>query len=234
MDLSDSNNRPLSASENRSISVHSQSRRTSKTIDSNQRKNFNSISTWIQLCSHSNENYAFHIMQKLLVSDYSNLINECDESGCNLLMYSLLYQRYKLFDLLLNETSVDLNFHAHDQQGNTILHYAVLYSRNESRVIDRLIEKYNKFAMDIDKRNQYGFTPLLLGNSLISIDRSNIESILFILTAIFCGRYELVFTLLTETDASPFARDHIQFKNLFDYIEIDVKNREYLNQHQSR
>lgn len=43
----------------------------------------------------------------------------------------------------------------------------------------------------------------------------------------FCGRYDLVLTLLTKTDASAFVRDYIQLKNLLDYIEIDTKQRDF-------
>lgn len=41
----------------------------------------------------------------------------------------------------------------------------------------------------------------------------------------FCGRYNIVLSLLTKTDASPFVRDYIQSINILDYIEIDVKNK---------
>ncbi len=50
---------------------------------------------------------------------------------------------------------------------------------------------------------------------------------LFIFLAVFCGRYDLVLALLTKTDASPFVRDYVQFKNVFDYIENDVKYNRY-------
>lgn len=41
--------------------------------------------------------------------------------------------------------------------------------------------------------------------------------------AVFCGRYDYVLTLLTKTNTSPFVRDYIQLKNMFDYIEIDIE-----------
>jgi hypothetical protein len=49
---------------------------------------------------------------------------------------------------------------------------------------------------------------------------------LFIYLAAFCGRYDLVLILLTKTDASPFVRDHIQLKSMFDYIENDMNYKE--------
>ncbi|CAF3196179.1 unnamed protein product [Rotaria sp. Silwood2] len=188
-------------------------RHSAYTHQQNRHMSINSIPLLIQLCSHPNENYAYRTMRTLLSSRYSNSPNVHDEFGCNVLMYTLRYQRYKLFQFLLNETTFDINLHAKDQQGNTILHYAILYGGNDTYIIDKLIEKYNKFSIEIDERNNYGFTPLLL--------------------AAFCGRYDFVLTLLTETDASPFVRDHIQFKNIFDYIEIDMKNREFISQCQN-
>jgi ankyrin repeat protein len=84
-------------------------------------------------------------------------------------MYSLRYQRYRLFNFLLNEIDLNLDFHAKDQQGNTILHYAILYAGNDTQIMDRLIEKYKKFAINIDERNSQGFTPLLLGKMITQL-----------------------------------------------------------------
>ena len=44
----------------------------------------------------------------------------------------------------------------------------------------------------------------------------------------FCGQYDLVLFLLTKTKASPFVRDSIQLRNLFDYIETDAKHRDVI------
>jgi len=84
-------------------------------------------------------------------------------------MYSLRYQRYRLFNFLLNEIDLNLDFHAKDQQGNTILHYAILYAGNDTQIMDRLIEKYKKFTINIDERNSQGFTPLLLGKRITEL-----------------------------------------------------------------
>ncbi|CAF1500272.1 unnamed protein product [Rotaria sp. Silwood1] len=199
--------------QNRYMSISTNPKTIHSSLSIYSSKKENSIPLLIQLCFHSNENYAYRTMRTLLSSRYSNSPNVYDEFGCNLLMYTLRYQRYKLFEFLLNETIFDINLHDKDQQGNTILHYAILYGGNNTQIIDKLIEKYNKFSIEIDERNNYGFTPLLL--------------------AAFCGRYDLALSLLTETDASPFVRDHIQFKNIFDYIEIDMKNREFISQYQN-
>src|ERR1700722_14596545 len=52
--------------------------------------------------------------------------------------------------------------------------------------------------------------------------------------AIYCGRYDLVLTLLTQTDASPFVRDYIQLKNMLDYVEIDAKQTEFIRKLQNK
>ncbi|CAF0849311.1 unnamed protein product [Rotaria sordida] len=199
--------------QNRHMSISTNSKTTHSSLSTYSSKKFNSIPLLIQLCSHPDENYAYRTMRTLFSSDYSNSPNVHDEFDCNVLMYSLRYQRYKLFELLLNEISFDINFRAKDRQGNTILHYAILYGGNDTQIINKLIEKFNKFAIEVDERNNYGFTPLLL--------------------AAFCGRYDIVLSLLTQTDASPFVRDNIQFKSMFDYIEIDMKHREFIYQCQN-
>jgi ankyrin repeat protein len=78
-------------------------------------------------------------------------------------MYTLRYQRYQLFDFLLNDISLDINLRSKDRQGNTILHYAIIYGKNDTQIMENLITKFNQFGIYIDERNVLGFTPLLLG-----------------------------------------------------------------------
>jgi len=188
-----------------SSSTNTKSSYSSSSIQS---KSLNSLPVLIQLCIYPNEDYAFQTMKILFSSKCNYSPNVCDEFGCNVLMYTLRYQRYQLFHFLLNQISLDLNLRLKDRQGNTILHYSIIYGQNNTLIIDNLIEKFNKFGIDIDQRNTFGFTPLLLAS--------------------FCGRYDLVLTLLTKTDASPFVRDYIQLKNMIDYLQIDSKHREFI------
>ncbi|CAF3304551.1 unnamed protein product [Rotaria socialis] len=206
---------PTNAYQNyRLMSTSINSKNTNSSSSATSSNKFKPIPRLIALCIHPDENYALRMISMLISSHSSNSSNIHDEFGCNLLMYSLRFQRYRLFRYLLNEKSLDINLHANDRYGNTILHYAILYGGNDSQIIDELIENYNKFAIEIDRRNNYGFTPLLL--------------------AIFCGRYDFVLSLLTKTDASPFVRDYIQLKSMFDYIEIDVKHKDLINQCQNK
>jgi ankyrin repeat protein len=82
-------------------------------------------------------------------------------------MYTLRYQRYHLFNYLLNEITLELNLRSKDRQGNTIIHYAIIYGKDDPTIIENLIEKFNKFGIDTDERNIFGFTPLLLGKNNI-------------------------------------------------------------------
>jgi len=155
-----------------SCSINSKSTYSStiSSLSSNKSKELNPIPILIQLCIYPNENYAFRTMRLLLSSRYDYSPNICDEFGCNLLMYSLRYQRYRLFEFLLNDLSLDLNFHAKDRYGNTIFHYIIIYGGNDNQIIEKLIEKYQKFSMNIDERNNFGFTPLLLGEMKMNIN----------------------------------------------------------------
>lgn len=136
---------------------------SSITTSSNKSKNLDQTSVLIQLCICPDENSACHSMRMLLSSRYQYSPNVCDQFGCNILMYTLRYKRYRLCEFLLNEIDLNLDFHAKDQQGNTILHYAIIYSGNDTQIVDILIEKYQIFGIEIDERNSLGFTPLLLG-----------------------------------------------------------------------
>ena len=137
------------------------------------------LPTLVQLCFNPDEDKACRTMRLLLSSRYSP--NVSDEFGCNVLMYSLRYQRYRLFEYLLKNTSLELNFQAKDRHENTILHYAIMYSGNDTRILDKLIEIYKKFAIKIDERNNVGFTPLLLGEMKII----RVELILSLFSCIF-------------------------------------------------
>lgn len=112
---------------------------------------------------YPDEQYAYETMKTLFASRKNYSPNVCDEFGCTALMYSLRYQRFRLFDFLLNEITADLNLRSKDQQGNTILHYAVIYGKDNTEILEKLIERFNKFGISPDDRNVFGFTPLLLG-----------------------------------------------------------------------
>jgi hypothetical protein len=77
----------------------------------NSSKELNPIPILIQLCMHSDENYAYRTMRLLLSPRYHYSPNVYDKFGCNVLMYALRYQRYRLFEYLLNDISLDINFH---------------------------------------------------------------------------------------------------------------------------
>lgn len=175
--LPSNSNRRISCSTN-SKSIYSLS-----TSSSNRSKQLNPTPILIQLCMYPDENYAYRTMRLLLSSRHQYSPNVCDEFGCNVLMYSLRYQRYRLFELLLNDISFDLNLHAKDRHGNTILHYAILYGGNDKRIIEKLIEKYKKFSSQIDERNNFGFTALLLGK--IQINLNKISNSFFVLFSCF-------------------------------------------------
>lgn len=136
-------------------------------ISSTKSKEFNALPVLIQLCIQSDEHSACRTMRLLLSSSKSTYSpNVCDGFGCNILMYTLRYQRYRLFDFLLEKSSTDLNFQAKDRYGNTILHYAIIYGGNQPDLLEKLIDKYKKFRLNIDERNYFGYTPLLLGRIL--------------------------------------------------------------------
>jgi hypothetical protein len=78
-----------------SCSTNSKSSRSSS---STQSKKVNSFPVLIQLCIYPNEDYAYQTMKTLFSSRLNYSPNVCDEFGCNVLMYTLCYQRYQLFD----------------------------------------------------------------------------------------------------------------------------------------
>lgn len=151
-----------SASPNRMMSCSTNSS-TRSSSTSSKSKESRLLPALIQLCLNPDENYACRTMRLLLSSRYHYAPNAADQFGCNVLMYALRYQRYRLLDFLLKNLSSELNFSAKDQGGNTVLHYSIIYSGNDTQIVEKLIERCKKFGVQIDERNHFGFTPLLLG-----------------------------------------------------------------------
>ena len=189
-----------------SVSTNSKSTNfssSSSSSSSNKSKELSTLPVLIQWCLYPDENYAYRTMRSLLTSRYGYSPDVYDEFGCNVLMYALRYQRFRLLEFLLDNSSLEINLQAKDRMGNTIVHYAIIYGGDDTQILEKLIGKCKKNGIKTDEKNHFGFTPLLL--------------------ATFCGRYDFVLTLLTKTDASPFVRDHINLKNMFDYLESDGK-----------
>ena len=199
-----------------SCSTHSKSTSSSKSAD------LTSLPLLIQLSLLPDEKSAYRTMRLLFASTSHSSPNVSDQFGCHLLMYVLRYQRFRLLDFLLQEVTVDLNFAARDRHGNTILHYAVVYARDQTQIMEKLIDKFKQFKIEVDQRNSSGFTPLLLGK----VKNLSLQGRSTPFLAIFCGRYDLVMLLLTKTEASPFVRDDVQLKNLIDYLHIDLKHQQ--------
>lgn len=190
-----------------------------------------SIPLPIQLCFYPNEKHAYHTMKVLFSSRFRSPSNVSDRFGCNILMYALRCQRYHLFNLLLNDIALDVNLRSQDQQGNNVLHYAVVYDKDGTKLVEKVLEIFQRFGMGVDERNEYGLTPLLLGNhGQRSFARQRALSVRL---AIFCGRYDVALTLLKNADASPFARDHIHLRNVLDYATLDEQRTCRPSEHES-
>jgi hypothetical protein len=135
----------------------------------------------IRLCLHVDEDNALSIFRRVLstTASPSGLLNACDQFGCNLLMCSLRCRHYRLFDYLYNEFSSDVNLLDADRQGNRILHYAVVYADADRCVVRRLIDEHVRLQCDVDQRNQFGLTPLLLGSLLSGVTRPDARCLCF-------------------------------------------------------
>ena len=112
--------------------------------------------------SHSLKNHSLIIIS----SDYSVetlykilsknplLINQKDNKGGTLLSYSIERNKKDIFDLILTSPILDLDYQ--DKEGNSYLHIAVQFEREE--MIKELIEK----GINLNVQNNDGNTPLHL------------------------------------------------------------------------
>ena len=109
------------------------------------------------LRNHSNiiisSDYSLETLYQIL-SKNPLLVNQTDNKGGTLLSYSIERDKKDIFDLILTSPILDLNYQ--DKEGNSYLHKAVQFER-ENMIID-LIKK----GISLNTQNNDGNTPLHL------------------------------------------------------------------------
>lgn len=118
----------------------------------------------IQLCLDLDENSFSKLIQSLFQSKKSISWNVKDHFHCSFFMYLIRYQRYRVIEMILNEFSFNWDFHQTDRDGNGILHYAIIYFHQNHFLFIKLIDHFHRNQFNVDQRNRYGWTPLLLGS----------------------------------------------------------------------
>jgi len=115
--------------------------------------------TSLMLCSLiQDQEWAFTIMQNLI--EKGAYIHQQDSNGHNALMYTCLYQRPSLLELML-KASGDSHLYDKDIFGNTIFHLASVCSKTDL-MCTILNETYTKYQTDVRfkmMRNHLGHTP---------------------------------------------------------------------------
>ncbi|XP_005089164.2 serine/threonine-protein phosphatase 6 regulatory ankyrin repeat subunit A [Aplysia californica] len=110
-------------------------------------------------------------------------LNLRDGMGRTALSYACMNGRESCVAVLLKEDVLDIN--EPDNDGNTPLHHAS--TCGNPRIVDMLAKAFHKFGLNADKRNNLGYTALLL--------------------ACKSGHYVSAHLLLTVAKASPALRD---------------------------
>ncbi|RUS89076.1 hypothetical protein EGW08_003187 [Elysia chlorotica] len=110
-------------------------------------------------------------------------LNLRDGMGRTALSYACMNGRESIVALLLKEDVLDIN--ESDNDGNTPLHHAA--TCGNPRIVEMLAQAFHKFGLNGDRRNNLGYTALLL--------------------ACKCGHYVSAHILLTVAKASPTLRD---------------------------
>ncbi|GFN94144.1 ankyrin repeat domain-containing protein 50 [Plakobranchus ocellatus] len=110
-------------------------------------------------------------------------LNLRDGMGRTALSYACMNGRESIVALLLKEDVLDIN--EPDNDGNTPLHHAS--TCGNPRIVELLAQAFHKFGLNADRRNNLGYTALLL--------------------ACKSGHYVSAHTLLSVAKASPTLRD---------------------------
>ncbi len=81
------------------------------------------------------------------IKNNPNLINEQDEFGYTPLMNAIVYERNNIYDILLKFNAKKLGLNAVNDSNQTVLILACAY--REVDLINRLLDKFNKFELDL-------------------------------------------------------------------------------------
>ncbi|XP_041359209.1 inversin-B-like [Gigantopelta aegis] len=142
-------------------------------------------------CMIANPEYAYKMAKILLKSGAS--LNVKDNMERTALSYACMNGREGIVARILKEDVLDIN--EPDTDGNTPLHHSTLSSN--PKIVEMLVEAFKKFGLNADRRNNLGYTALLLACKF--------------------GHYVSAHILLTRIQASPTLRDGEMYLNAADW-----------------
>ena len=160
--------------------------------------------TPLMLSCMVDEEYGYR-MAKILIKAGA-FLNLRDVFGRTALSYACMNGRHLIVQCLIREDVIDIN--EGDNDGNTPLHHASA-SKNP-KVIQALTNCFVKFGLDIDTRNNMGYTALLL--------------------ACKNGHYASAHELLVTGRACPTLRDNEVYLNASEWVQKSAElNRSFEN-----
>ncbi|VDI71975.1 uncharacterized protein LOC143070225 [Mytilus galloprovincialis] len=149
--------------------------------------------TPLMLACMVDEEYGYR-MAKILIQAGA-FLNLRDVYGRTALSYACMNGRHLIVQCLIREDVIDIN--EGDNDGDTPLHHATA-SKNP-KVVQALTDCFVKFGLDIDTRNNLGYTALLL--------------------ACKNGHYASAYQLLVKGRACPTLRDNEVYLNASDWVQ---------------
>lgn len=158
--------------------------------------------TPLMLSCMVDEEYGYR-MAKILIKAGA-FLNLKDVYGRTALSYACMNGRHLIVQCLIQEDVIDIN--DGDNDGNTPLHHAAMSKC--PKVVNALTECFVKFGLDIDTRNNLGYTALLLASKR--------------------GYYASAHTLLTKGRACPTLRDNEVYLNASEWVQKSAElNRSF-------
>ncbi len=120
-------------------------------------------------CLSDQEEYGFKLAKLLL--HYGADMNLQDYMGRSAICLACSQKREKLVELFLNENTNLVDFRQRDNDGDILLNHAAMYGT--TKMVKLIVEKMNIAYIQIDQRNNLGYTALLLVRFLIFVFRSS-------------------------------------------------------------
>jgi hypothetical protein len=151
------------------------------------------------------EEYGLQVAKLLL--KFGADLNIRDTLGQNVLFIACTEKRDKFFDYLIENYSAAIDFKQKDNDGNCLINHVAIYGSN--RMLKKIIEKMQEKKIELDQRNNSGYSALLL--------------------AIQSDNYLNAYTLIKDGQSSPSLQDNEKYYNALEWLLERIKTNKNLS-----